>query len=301
MTDLLSRLAEASYGEFTFPVSAVTVEGGHDFAEHTAYRRRGADLEPCGQKPYTGSFTIPCVNTPALVQRYGELFGEGRAAFVQLFEDVPIGLLTLPGYRSFNAAVRTWSSELSPEVRDGADLKVTFTEHNGEAALLTANGVPANTPQRVARLASAADAAMRGYDPLGAGTRWVALGEVFGEQLARLEATALPFTAVSECFRLMRDPLNSNLLAPVFSVAAAHAATVELYALLAATDDLQSRYQPTLAQAKTYVVPATMALWEIAQAVYGDAGLTTLIRTANAIPNPNFVPAGRVLTILPRP
>ena len=297
MTDVLSTLAEATYGEFSFPVSAVSVEGGHDFAEHTAYRRRGADMEPCGQKPYSGSFTIPCVNTPALVQRYGDLFTDGREAFVRLFEDVPIGLLTLPGYRSFDAAVKTWSSELSPDVRNGTDLKVTFTEHNATASLLTANGSPVSTPATVSLLASLADAAMRAY----AATGWLSLATTIAEQLATLSTSALPYTAVSECFRRMLAPIAYNLALPLFASAAAHAATLALLNLQASIYDLQSRYQPTLSQARTYTVPVTMALWEIAQSVYGDASLTSLLRAANAISDPLLVKAGTVLTILPAP
>ena len=297
MTDVLSTLAEATYGEFSFPVSAVSVEGGHDFAEHTAYRRRGADMEPCGQKPYAGSFTIPCVNTPALVQRYGDLFTDGREAFVRLFEDVPIGLLTLPGYRSFDAAVKTWSSELSPDVRNGTDLKVTFMEHNATASLLTANGSPVSTPATVSLLASLADAAMRAY----AATGWLSLATTIAEQLTTLATSALPYTAVSECFRRMLSPIAHNLALPLFASAAAHAATLALLNLQASIYDLQSRYQPTLSQARTYTVPVTMALWEIAQSVYGDASLTSLLRAANAIGDPLFVKAGTVLTILPAP
>ena len=297
MTDILATLAEATYGEFSFPVSAVAVEGGHDFAEHTAYRRRGADMEPCGQKPYAGSFTIPCVNTPALVQRYGDLFTDGREAFVRLFEDVPIGLLTLPGYRSFDAAVKTWSSELSPDVRNGTDLKVTFTEHNATASLLTANGSPVSTPATVSLLASLADAAMRAY----AATGWLSLATTIAEQLTTLATSALPYTAVSECFRRMLSPIAYNLALPLFASAAAHAATLALLNLQASIYDLQSRYQPTLSQARTYTVPVTMALWEIAQSVYGDASLTSLLRAANAISDPLLVKAGTVLTILPAP
>ena len=297
MTDVLSTLAEATYGEFSFPVSAVSVEGGHDFAEHTAYGRRGADMEPCGQKPYTGSFTIPCVNTPQLVARYGELFTDLREGMVRVFEDVPIGLLTLPGYRSFDAAVKTWSSELSPDVRNGADLKVTFTEHNATVALLTANGTPTNTPATVSLLATNADAAMLAFSATG----WLSLALTITTQLAVLQASPLPYTAVSECFRRMLAPIASNLALPLFASAAAHAATLALLNLQASVYELQSRYQPTLAQSRTYTVPATMALWEVAQSVYGDASLTGLLRASNAIVDPLLVKAGTVLVILPAP
>jgi len=297
MTQPLDTLAEATYGEITFPVSALSVEGGHDFAEHTAYLRRGADMEPCGQKPYSGSFTIPCVDTPQLVERYGALFLGLRSGIVSLFEDVPIGTLTLPGYRTFTAAVKTWASDLSPDVRNGADLKVTFEEHNGTASLLSGDaiGSPTNTPATVVTKAAAADAAMTAVSASG----WAATSATVSEQLARLEGSALPFQAVSECFRLMLAPVDSDLALPLFAPASAHAATVALLSLRASLYDLRSRYQPTLSRVRRFVVPAPMALWEVALSVYGDASRTALLLAANAVPIPLLVKAGTVLTILP--
>ena len=297
MTQPLDTLAEATYGEITFPVSALSVEGGHDFAEHTAYLRRGADMEPCGQKPYSGSFTIPCVDTPQLVARYGELFLGLRAGIVSLFEDAPIGTLTLPGYRTFTAAVKTWGSELSPDVRNGTDLKVTFEEHNGTASLLTGDaiGSPTNTPATVVTKAATADAAMAAVSASG----WTATSATVSEQLARLEGSALPFQVVSECFRLMLAPVGADLALPLFAPASAHAATVALLSLRASLFDLRSRYQPTLSLLRLYTVPAPMALWEVALSVYGDASRTALLRAANPITDALFLKAGTVLTILP--
>lgn len=299
MTQPLDTLAEATYEALPFPVSALSVEGGHDFAEHTAYLRRGADMEPCGQKPYKGSFTIPCVNTPQLVARYGDLFRALRESVVQLFQDTPIGTLTLPGYDAFPAAITGWTGELSPDNRNGVDLKVTFTEHNGSASLLTTpwSATPANTPATVATKAASADAAMVKVSATG----WTATTATITTQLAALEASALPFTAVAECFRLMLAPITSNLALSIFAPASAHAAVIELLSLQAAVYDLRSRYAPTLSQVRRYTVPRTMALWEVAQSVYEDASLTTLLRAANSIPDALFVPQGTVLTILPKP
>lgn len=296
MTQPLDTLARATYGEITFPISALSVEGGHDFAEHTAYLRRGADMEPCGQKAYSGSFTIPCVNTPRLVKEYGELFRGLREGIVSLFEDVPIGELTLPGYRTFTAAVKTWASELDPDRRNGTDLKVTFMEHNATASLLTTGGnLPTNTPASVALFATAADAAMLAVAASG----WTAVASTIATQLARLESDALSFGAQSECFRLMLAPVVGNLALSLFASAAAHNAAVALLTLRSSIYDLRSRYQPTLSEVRTYTVPQTMALWEIALTVYGDASRTRLLLAANAVSDPLAVKAGTTLTILP--
>ena len=44
MTDF-DVIPEASYRGILFPVESADVDGGTDFVEHTAYRRRGADME----------------------------------------------------------------------------------------------------------------------------------------------------------------------------------------------------------------------------------------------------------------
>lgn len=300
MADALSQLAEASFAGVDFPLSDLSVEGGNDFAEHTAYLRRGADMEPCGQKAYRGNFTVALVNTPRLVARYGELFTELRAVLVAAFEKSPIGSLTLPGYGTFPAAITGWTGDLVADVRSGVPLKVTFVEHNGEASLLeTSTGAtPANTPATVTVKAAAADTAMLAYP--GA-TSALALASVVAAQLAALDALAIgaPLTATGECFRRMLDPIGSRLALPLFAPASANAVVIALLALQAAVLDLQSRYQPTLALQRRYTVPETMALWQVAQNVYGDASQTALLRAANAISDPLFVPSGTVLTILP--
>ena len=37
------QLPECSYRGIVFPLESSDMEGGNDFVEHTAYRRRGAD------------------------------------------------------------------------------------------------------------------------------------------------------------------------------------------------------------------------------------------------------------------
>ena len=149
----------------------------------------------------------------------------------------------------------------------------------------------------VATKAASTDAAMAAVSATG----WAATTATITTQLAALEAAALPYAAVAECFRLMLAPITSNLALALFAPASAHAAVVELLALQAAVYDLRSRYAPTLSQVRLYTVPRTMALWEVAQSVYQDASLTTLLRAANSIPDPLFVAQGTVLTILPKP
>jgi prophage DNA circulation protein len=295
VTDALATLAEWSFMGTAFPAAHAQTEGGHDGVEHTAYLRPGADIEPTGQRAYRGTFTVPCINTPRLVARYGELFPTFRNTLIALFRENPIGDLTHPTFGTFRAFIHGWSEELSADSRGGVVLSVQWTEHNGEASEVAGNAAsqPANTTSSVSRLATQADAACKGF------VGYVPVGALVAAQLFVLEGSALPFTAVAECFRRMLDPIGANLALAAFSVASAHAATVALLMLQAAVLDLRSRYMPTLAASRIYVVPAAMALWQVAEMVYGDASRTTLLRAANAIPDPTLVPAGTRLVILP--
>ena len=121
MTDF-DVIPEASYRGILFPVESADVDGGTDFVEHTAYRRRGADMEPAGLKAYKGSLTIPLLNTGPLVQRYGTLWPDLRADLVQMFSDNPIGTLIHPTWGSLEVAILSWSTKDSPDLRNGQRL-----------------------------------------------------------------------------------------------------------------------------------------------------------------------------------
>lgn len=316
MPDDLKALAECSFDGLAFPVTRITTEGGHRFAEHEAYLREGADLEPCGRRAYRGTITIPMENAPALVKRYGKLFPTLLFNLREKFRENPIAELAHPELGPFAALMHSWSTTLDAEHRSGVPFEVSYIEHNAEAGLLAdADGATSSTSTAVAAQAASADAAMLAYrvrvlTPLNpllsaadilvlAAVGWTPLTSIFSTQLALLEASALPFTAVSACFRVMLDAVAANLALSIFASASAHAATLALLQLRASTYDLRSRYQPTLSRVRTFTVPETMALWQVAQLVYGDSSKTRLILAANAISNPLAVKAGRVLTILP--
>lgn len=298
MNDALSQLAEFSFAGVSFPVEDSSVDGGHDVAEHSAYLRRGADVEPCGQKPYRVSVTIPFINTPQLVARYGLLFPDLRFDLISAFETQPIAALIHPTFGTFQAAVTEWKEALAPDARGGVRLTATFLEHNGEAGLLVGPEGTPQTPTTAAaqRQATEADALLAQYQfppsyPL--------LAVVVASQLAALEGGLLAYSAVSACFRAMLAPVALYLALPALANARAHAATLALLDLQATLYALQSRYQPTLVQSRRFTVPSTMALWQVAHLVYGDASQTALLLAANAIPEPLLVRAGTVLTILP--
>ncbi len=294
--DALSELAEAAYEGRTFPVQNAPAQGGNDVAEHVAYLRRGADVEPCGLKAYRGTFTVPLINTPRLEALYGQLFPNLRFDLLRLFESTPRGTLSHPTLGSLQVAITSWDEQLSYDQRGGSILTVSWVEHNGSASLLVGpeGQTPANTPTTVSEAATAADDAMAAV-----GSGYTLVKDTIDEQLTYLGADPRSFTQVGDAFRQMLAPVDANLVLPLFAAASAHDAVVALLNLRAALYDLRSRYAPVLSQIRLYTVPVTMSVTEIAVNVYNDASKTALLFAANSIADPLFVPAGRVLKILP--
>lgn len=298
MTDALSLLPEASFDGLVFPVERAETQGGNDLVEHVAYRRPGADIEPTGRKAYRGSLTIPLINTPALVARYGELFPGLRYDLLTRFADRPIATLVHPTMGQLQAAIGEVSETAAPDDRSGVRLTVNWIEHDASVALLIGSddsALPTNASQNVERLADDADKA--NAKTLG----YAATKATIAQQVAFLDAAPRGFTQVGDALRQMLAPITANLALPALTLASAHAARGTLLALQAGVFALRAQLIPSPAQQRQYTTPASMALWEVSLAVYGRADLGTLIASANVIPNPLVIPAGRTLTILPGP
>lgn len=298
MSDALSTLPECSFDGIVFPVERAEWEGGNDLVEHTAYRRPGADVEPTGRKAYRGTLTIPLINAPRLVARYGELFPELRGDLLRRFEESPIATMVHPTLGQITAAIGEVSESAEAGDRGGVRLTVRWIEHNASVALLvgdTASGDPVDAAQDVEQLATDADTAnanTSGYQ---------IMAPTISAQLAYLDAAPRTFTQTSDALRQMLAPVTANLALATLTTASAHAAYVSILTLRAGVYALRDRLLPTAQQQSFYTTPCPMADWEVALAVYGDAMLSTLIRSANAIADPSLISAGRRLVILPKP
>lgn len=298
MTDAFSRLAEASFAGLIFPVERAEWQGGNDLAEHLAYRRPGADIEVTGRKPYRGTLVIPCINSAPLVARYGELFPALRFDLLQRFADQPIATLIHPTLGSLTAAIGEVSETAEASERGGVRLTVQWIEHDASVALLVgddAAGTPSNASQSTSQLAASADranAATPGYQ---------VTKPTVDAQLAYLDAAPRTFTQTADALRQMLSPVAANLALPALAPASSHAAYAALVALRSGVYALRDRLIPSAQRQSFYTTPRPMADWEVALAVYGDASLNTLIRSANAVADPTLIPAGRRLVILPKP
>ena len=295
MTDF-DVIPEASYRGILFPVESADVDGGTDFVEHVAYRRRGADMEPAGLKAYKGSLTIPLLNTGPLVQRYGTLWPDLRADLVQMFSDHPIGTLIHPTWGSLEVAILSWSTKDAPEIRNGQRLTVQWQEHNASlASLIALDGAvttdPTTTVQSLATTADTLSAGKAGYVPLA---------PVFAVTMTKLETPeVLAYSEVLAAFSLLFGAINYALALTSMTGLDAAAAYAALLTLRVATQGYYARFAPGISGVRYFVVPADMGVCEIAASVYGDLSKTSLLYAANSFTDPLLVPAGTVVTVLP--
>jgi prophage DNA circulation protein len=275
------QLPECSYRGILFPLESSDMEGGNDFVEHVAYRRRGADMEPAGIKAYRGSLTIPLINAGPLVARYGTLWPDLRGDLIAEFEAHPIGTLIHPTWGSLEIAVQSWSASDDPTMRNGQRLKVTFEEHNGSlASLVGLDGAvttdPTTTVQTQTAQADALGAPFAGYAPTSA---------TIDEQMTALEsATVLTSSEITAAFRTMNAAVDRNLALPSVRV------SLQSY---------YARFAPNVSAVRYYRLPAEMSVAEIAQTVYGDISRVALLYAANSFTDPLLVPAGTLVTVLP--
>ena len=295
MTDF-DVIPEASYRGILFPVESADVDGGTDFVEHVAYRRRGADMEPAGLKAYKGTLTIPLINTGPLVQRYGTLWPDLRADLVQMFSDHPIGTLIHPTWGSLEVAILSWSTKDAPEVRNGQRLTVQWQEHNASlASLIALDGAvttdPTTTVQSLATTADTLSAGKAGYIPLA---------PVFAVTMTKLETPeVLAYSEVLAAFSLLFGAINYALTLSSMTGLDAAAAYAALLTLRVATQGYYARFAPGISGVRYFVVPADMGICEIAASVYNDLSKTSLLYAANSFSDPLLVPAGTIVTVLP--
>lgn len=292
--DLGRTLTAASYEGIAFPVVAASAEEGWDGAEHMALGRRGADCEPTGYQPIRGTLRAAFLTD---VSEYRDLYPRVYRELVQKIRTTPIGRLTHPYLGTFRAWMKLLRHDFDVDARNGCYVDMTFTEHNGEASILStdADATPIDSASAVASRATAADAAMSATGS----TRYAPTFATVTAQLAYLETATRSYTQIATAVRTLLALIATNMTLTDFAGVSGHAAIMALESLRASVLALEARYLGALARIATYTTPTAMALWQIAVAVYGDASKGAQIHAVNSIPDPTMIRAGTVLRIVP--
>lgn len=288
-------LLDAAYAGVEFPVGNVSVEHGHTIVQHRAWGRPGADCEPTGREPVSGSLTALFINGLA---GWGNLFPERYQDFIRTVDKHPIGQLTHPTHGILTVAIDKVRVTATADERNGVHVEVKWVEHNASVSqLLTLGTAPPATPELLeAQIIVADDLATRssisGLSQLLVTMR---------THLQFLEGARRTYSEVYSTIRTMQAAVDANL-AIVDAASALHNDVAIAYENCRATVlDLFGRYIPFIERRKELVVPRDMAVFEIAVLAYNDASLTDHIYQANpdVMTDPLFVRAGTVLTILP--
>ena len=298
---LSDTILDAEYEGTRFPVSSLQVQSGNASAQHKAYRRAGADIEDCGREPYSGSLTVPCIDVDALNARYGLGWPDLYRTLDELFKYTPTGRLVHPTLGPLTVHIDSWPHQADTADLSGVTLTVQWTEHDATISRLfdvaTDAVEPTDSTNAVQSKADEADASAKSVGVAG----WKDLGDTFTEQLVLLGSGELVFGDVAGVVRTLAGLVRGNLALPGMDAVASASLALDLEALLAQVYAVGEQAQGSREAPQLYTCPATMAAWQVAGAVYGDISKDGLITAANAITDPNAIPAGTVLTILPAP
>lgn len=283
-------LIAASYEGVLFPVSDFSVEAGNDLAEHTSYRRPGADIEFTGVKAQRGSFTVVLADIPELVRRYGAPLTL-RQRLNDAFATTP-GELAHPLIGNLTAAVGDVSWRMSSDKRSMIEGSVSWIEQNasGQAVLELRDDPSAVAPVTSATNAdtAASSARIAGYTPLAPTVQG---------QLDTLSATP-SFGQVSSVFSTINRAINANLALPAMATSAAAPVVGAITTLRAALARARNALLPNLVNAPSYTVPpGGLPLWQIAVATLGSVDAAQRLLDSNPITTPRLVPAGTVIRL----
>lgn len=288
-------LSVASYERILFPSGTCRDENGHVIVEHGSPSVPGADIEVVRRRAVRGSIEIPLFNTPKLKDRFGKNpIPDLHNELVDAFVATPRGTLFHPALGSFQAAIVSWSRSLDPQKRNGWTLEVQWVEHNAEARNFLnfdvwADGDPTATMGDDAATADAQGYTLPGWQPMTAATK------------ASLVTISAPLVSVGQ----IDDALGALAILGARNLllvgAAAQASLVTVLERFRSSVEALRRSLLGAGALRRYVVPREMAVWDVAQVVYGNSLRASLLSGANAIPDPLGIPAGTVLLCPPEP
>lgn len=298
-----ATLLRASYEGITFPVEQADTETSHDGVGHKAYRVDGADYEPTGLNEDKGTLVVPLFNG---IEGRFDLYPATYKYLLQAIKLNPLGRLVHPTRGSIRAFMSVAREQLSADRdRDGVRLTLTWAEHN-QAAQRPTN--PVTSPALQSRtqcilLAQRADLDIEALvgSLIGLVTGPILLAELIEGYFNDLAVANVSYGAVAAAFAAMGAAVQYNRSLDVLRSASATAAVYSLAQLSAALIAAQDVYMPRVADRTTYRVVSPMAVWDVAEAVYGDCRKTGPLFAANVILNPTFIASGTVLVILPDP
>lgn len=310
------ELQEAALDGIAFPVSSRRVQNSRSYGRHRYAYRDGQEAENTGLDPIGFELDVPLFDG---VEWPTELWPGTWDALRLLLEDPEAGGFYEyddPEFGPMQVIVPDWSWETSGESRDGGLLRLTIERAELDEGTLVirdsdARGVSSRLAEQLDE--ATADAGLddddiatafevygvplTDQDPvtLGSGNVMSSLVEDFASALdegalaqdelaAKLDELRSRIDAVRR-FPETQDPRNWSMV----------------YAserLLATVTDLAEAARRTAPPVMDYEVPDMMSVYEVASILYGNTSRADEILARNTIPEPLFIPRGRVLHVL---
>ena len=292
----------ASFQGIVFPVASAKTVISHDGEGPKAYRVRGEDWEPTGENGEEGTLIVPLFNG---VEGYTNLWPVTYRALIAAMKNTPIGRFVHPTRGPMQAFLKKIDEAAEGATQDGVVLVIEWHEHLSRSQPQTTVPTVAqsrSTPQAALVAAAQADSSIAITAPPVPPGAPALLAGYYAEQFQYLASlTVQTYSAVRTTFAALQMAVAIWRQTPPLRTADAYQAQADLAALAVTTQAVMNAYLPGQTIAAPYVVPVAMPVWEVAEAVYGDATLGWLILQANNLPRPGRITPGTRLTLLPNP
>lgn len=283
-------LPRASFAGIEFPISKCRIIGGLRDHVHEYPGVPGGAIEKLGRKLYV--FEMDALFHDTLLDYGPGLWPANLSTLRHAFEIESTDELVIPTIGAIQAYCFDWSQTWDAKIQSGESVPLRFREDTANAFL--AADIVAKTTVESYAIKFATIVADGGYQESlfdqisNAAAAISSIGdqvELYGN---RLEAKALGLARLCNqadaSLKILQHPVNHRLL-------------TALHDLWASALRLQKDALRTAIPILPYVVPHTMAISDVARAVYGDASRAVEILQTNSIEDPFSIPGGTVLKV----
>lgn len=290
---VFDELQRARFGDVEFPVREISVHGGIRYKLHEYPHRPGSKIEKLGRKAYEIEVSVPF---HANLIGWPNLWPEGLSEIRTLGEAQFTRELLIPTIGTVPAVCVDWSQVMSAKIRSGEDVRLKFIEDATSDFLFDAL-VQVTKVDLAALLKDFKIAAEKVtprptlFDSIDDLTLAIStVGDTASDAANQVAAK------VAQCKELIEtaDRTLKVLTRPDETAAPIIESMRDLWVAL---DTLERDIAETRTPLIPYVVPRTMSVGEISDALYQDGTRGAEIMRINPLTDPFLVKAGTRLQV----
>lgn len=293
MASAFDGLQRASFGGIEFPIRTARCKGTYRHHDHIYLKTPGAATEKMGRGLYRFEMAgVFDVNVPG----YANLWPGALSQMRRLYEQGATAPLVYPSIGSVPCFIPEWDQEMDLRIRSGETAQLIFQEEQSAAflqqALIKVTSTSVNTAHAALQItADTLNPRPDIFDTIQDKVNGVLA--LYDQAELRQNLLAARIESLSELIReadrdieALQDPSN-------FTVVWA------LQDLLASTLQLTRDITQQQGDPRIYVVPMTMTVGAISNAIYGDTSHFDDIVSNNTIEDPLTVIAGTQIIYFP--